>query len=49
MLIEQQNLLFRLNMIKTWAQIKLKEFSDCFTQVYTILDNWIVAAVEKEN
>ncbi len=41
--------MFRLNMVRTWVLIKLKEFRNFADQVYDALDDWVVIAVEKEN
>ena len=42
-------MLFRLNLIKTWIILKLKEFNKYQKEVYDMLDDWIVVAVDKEN
>jgi hypothetical protein len=47
--VEQENLIFRLNMINTWATLKLREFHTYSAQVYDVLDDWVLAAVECEN
>ena len=47
--IEKTNLLFRLNLIRTWVQLKLKEYDISSKQVVDILDDWVVTLVEKEN
>jgi len=47
--LELQNMLFRVNTIKTWVTLKLKEFEANFRQVYEILDDWVVVAVTQEN
>lgn len=36
-------------MIRTWTKFKLIEFHTVFMQMYDVLDDWIVIAVEKEN
>jgi hypothetical protein len=43
------NMMFRLNMVRTWVSIRLKEFRNFSDQVYEALDDWVVIAVEKEN
>ena len=47
--IEKTNLLFSLNLIRTWVQLKLKEYDISSKQVVDILDDWVVTLVEKEN
>lgn len=47
--LEHQHLLYRLKMIMTWITLKLKEFNIYSSQVFDILDDWIVVAVEEEN
>lgn len=46
---ERINLMYRINMVRTWVQLKIREFNSCSRRVIETLDDWIVVAVESEN
>jgi len=49
LLVEQRNFNFRLNQLKTHALLLLDEVSTYAHQVFDVLDDWVVIAVESEN
>ena len=49
LLREQRNFNFRLNQLKTHSLLLLNEISIYAHQVFDVLDDWVVIAVEQEN
>ena len=46
---EKDNFNFRVNNLKTYALLLLDEITFYSNQVFEVLDDWIVVAVEQEN
>ena len=46
---ERENFSIRLNMLFTWASLILHEISSQASQVFDVLDDWVVIAVKREN
>jgi len=47
--MEKQNFYFKLNSIKSWINLMLEEINDKASQVFDVLDDWIVIAIKNEN
>ena len=46
---ELDNLLYRVNLVRTWVMLKVREFNSFWRQMYQLLDDGIVTAVAIEN
>jgi hypothetical protein len=40
---------YRMNIIRTWVMLKVKEFNKFWKQLYEVLDDGIVTAIRLEN
>ena len=47
--MEKQNFYFKLNSIKSWINLMLEEINDKASQVFDVLDDWVVIAIKNEN
>lgn len=46
---EIETIAYRLNLIRTWVMLKVKEFNKFWKQLYEVLDDGIVTAIRIEN
>jgi hypothetical protein len=42
-------MIYRVNLIRTWVMLKVKEFNQFWRQLYEVLDEAIITAIRLEN
>ena len=42
-------MIYRVNLIRTWVMLKVKEFNQFWRQLYDVLDEAIITAIRLEN
>lgn len=46
---ELEIMIYRVNLIRTWVMLKVKEFNQFWRQLYEVLDEAIITAIKLEN
>lgn len=46
---ELESVVYRLNLMRTWILLKVKEFNQFWRQLYEVLDDAILIAIKLEN
>ncbi len=46
---ELNNVIFKINLVRTWVMLKVKEFNSFWRQLYEVLDGGVVRAIKIEN
>lgn len=47
--VELDSVVYKLNVMRTWVMLKVKEFNSFWSQLYEVLDNAIITAIKSEN
>jgi hypothetical protein len=42
-------MIYRVNLVRTWVMLKVKEFNQFWGQLYEVLDEAIITAIRLEN
>lgn len=46
---ELELMIYRVNLVRTWVMLKVKEFNQFWRQLYEVLDEAIITAIRLEN